>query len=86
MEPVVRTGLLSLVLLLDEPAAEDAAAAAAWQKMSAAIQKAGAEIAQEFEDRRAFAATQRRNPPPKLKKLNFCAAPAAPATSDERAP
>jgi hypothetical protein len=82
-EPAVRTGLLSLVLLLDEPAADDADATAAWQKMTAAIAKAGAEMAQEFEDRRAFAATQRKTPPPKLKKLNFCAAPAQP--TEERA-
>jgi hypothetical protein len=85
-EPSVRTGLLSLVLLLDEPHADDAEATAAWQKMTAAIAKAGAELAKEFQDRRAFAATQRKTPPPKLKKLNFCVAPATAPSPDERVP
>jgi len=85
-EPAVRTGLLSLVLLLDEPHPDDAEATAAWQKMTVAIAKAGAELAKEFQDRRAFAATQRKTPPPKLKKLNFCVAPATAPSADERAP
>jgi hypothetical protein len=48
--------------------------------MIAAIGNAGDKVARTFTDRRATAAHQRENPPAKLKKANFCAAPtAAPA-------
>ncbi|MEO7733966.1 MAG: hypothetical protein ABIY55_23585 [Kofleriaceae bacterium] len=81
----VRDGLFSLVLLTPEPSAEDAPATAAWQAMTAAITKADEKVARTFTDRRATAAHQRLNPPPALKKANFCAAAASPASSDTTA-
>jgi len=71
----VRDGLYSLVLLTPEPAADDAPATAAWQAMTAVITKGGDKVARGFGDRRATAKNQRLNPPPALKKANFCALP-----------
>jgi len=73
-DAAVRDGIYSLVLLAPEPAADDAQATAAWQAMTAVIAKGGDKVARTFADRRATAAHQRLNPPPALKKANFCAA------------
>jgi hypothetical protein len=75
----VRDGLFSLVLLVPEPPPEDAQATAAWRAMITTIGNAGDKVARAFSDRRATAAHQRENPPLKLKKANFCAAPSTPA-------
>jgi hypothetical protein len=81
----VRDGLFSLALLTPEPLADDARATAAWQAMTAAIARADEKVARTFTDRRATAAHQRLNPPPALKKANFCAAASSPTGSDTTA-
>ncbi len=75
-DAAVRDGIFSLVLLAPEPAADDAKATAAWQAMTAVIAKGGDKVSRTFADRRAAATHQRLNPPPALKKSNFCALPA----------
>ncbi|HEY6032730.1 MAG TPA: hypothetical protein VIV58_00685 [Kofleriaceae bacterium] len=76
-DPSVREGILGLLLLMSEPTGDDAKAAAAWQTMIVAVDKAGDSFAKAFRDHKATAAKQRQNPPPKFKNLNFCGAPAA---------
>ncbi|HEV7558269.1 MAG TPA: hypothetical protein VGO00_22525, partial [Kofleriaceae bacterium] len=77
-DPAVRDGIFSLVLLVGEPTADDAPALAAWQSMMAMVDKAGDKTSKMFADRRTVAERQRKNPPPALRKANFCAAqPAA---------
>lgn len=73
-DPAVRDGLYSLVLLTPEPPIDDTQATVAWQAMEAAIARGGEKVAAKFDERRATAAHQRVNPPPALKKINFCAA------------
>jgi hypothetical protein len=75
-DPVTRDAILSIVLLLPDPLpTDDPAVVSAWQTMTAAVDK-GDKSSRAFKDRRAAAAAQRANPPPKFKKFNFCAAPA----------
>jgi hypothetical protein len=79
-EPAVRDGLLSLVLLVDPPPADDEAAMDGWKELLAQIHKAGEPITKAFDDRRDVAEKQRKNPPPALKKTNFCAVQAVTST------
>ena len=75
-EPAARDAILGVVLLVPEPTADDTAVAPAWQTMIAAVEKSGDKSSRTLKDRRAAAASQRANPPPKFKRLNFCAVPA----------
>jgi hypothetical protein len=87
-DPAVRDGILGLLLLTPEPAADDPKAVATWQTMIAAVDKAGDTFAKQFRDHKAIAAKQRLNPPPKFKTRNFCGAPTGggSATEPEHAP
>jgi hypothetical protein len=49
----------------------------AWKKVLAALAKAGEKPMRAFNTRRAAAARERTNPPPMVKKVNFCNAAAA---------
>jgi hypothetical protein len=84
-DAAMRDAILAVVMLVPEPTADDTAVAPAWQALIAAIDKAGDKSAHAYKDRRALAAQQRANPPPKFKRLNFCAVPAA-TGSDETSP
>ena len=76
-DPVTRDALLSIVLLLPDPVpTDDPAVVSAWQTMTAAVDKTD-KSSRAFKERRAAAASQRSNPPPKFKKFNFCAVSAA---------
>ncbi|MEO8843450.1 MAG: hypothetical protein ABI704_17875 [Kofleriaceae bacterium] len=77
VDPATRDAILAVVMLVPEPTADDTAVAPAWQAMVAAVDKGGDKSAHAYRDRRAIAAQQRANPPPKFKKLNFCTVPSA---------
>jgi hypothetical protein len=76
-EPTQLEDLAGLVALVPEPPATDAAATDAWKKMMAALGKAGDKLQRSFATRRAAADRERANPPPMIKKVNFCKAAAA---------
>jgi hypothetical protein len=61
-----------LVALLPEPGAADVKDQASWKSMLAAIAKGGDKVQRTFSGRRASAARERTNPPPMIKKVNFC--------------
>ena len=80
-DPVTRDGVISLLAVVPDPPATDAAATAAWSTLMAQIDKAGGRASRMLKDRRAAVATQRKSPPAAIKRLDFCAArPAAPGT------
>ena len=60
-----------------EPAATDANAVDAWKKVFAAMPKAGDRAQKTLVTRKAASARERANPPPMIKKVNFCNAAAA---------
>jgi ribonuclease D len=69
--------LVGLVALVPEPSATDAKAQDAWKKMMAALPRAGEKAQRTLATRRAASARERANPPPMIKKVNFCNAAAA---------
>jgi hypothetical protein len=72
--------LAAMAALVPEPpapSADDASAtkdAAAWKQMRAALEKRGERFGKAFSNRLARAHRERTNPPPMLKKQNFCTA------------
>lgn len=74
-DSATRDAILGVVLLMSDPPTDDEKATDAWNRMIAAIDKLGDKLST-FKVRRAFAESQRSNPPPKMKKYNFCTAPA----------
>jgi hypothetical protein len=70
--------LAGLVALVPEPiATDDAKDQAAWKAMLAALAKGPDKVQRTFNVRRASAARERMNPPPMIKKVNFCNAASA---------
>jgi hypothetical protein len=69
--------LAGLVALVPEPEAADAAGQASWKAMLAALAHAPEKVRRAFDVRRASAARERANPPPMIKKVNFCNASSA---------
>jgi hypothetical protein len=71
--------LVGLIALVPEPAATaDPKAQDGWKKMMAALPLHGGDRAQRaLTTRRAASARERANPPPMIKKVNFCNAAAA---------
>jgi hypothetical protein len=77
-DPQLLEDLVGLIALVPEPAAAaDAKTQEAWKKMQAALQKAGDRVQKVLATRRAASARERANPPPMIKKVNFCNAAAA---------
>jgi len=80
-DPTQLEDLAGLVALVPEPPATDPAATDAWKKMMAALgkggEKGGDKLQRSFNTRRATAERERANPPPMIKKVNFCNAAAA---------
>jgi hypothetical protein len=65
--------LAGLLALVPPPAAVDPAPVQdAWKKVIAALPKAGDKVSRVFANRRAAAARERANPPPMIRKVNFC--------------
>ena len=75
-DPAVRDALLGLVLLLPDPALDDFLGIANWDVLTATISRAGEAMTKQFTERRTVATRQRKEPPAKMKNLNFCSAPA----------
>jgi hypothetical protein len=73
--------LVDLIALVPEPPATDAAATAAWKKLIADLEHGAEHLGRTYNARRAASAHERANPPPMIKKVNFCGAPALPDTS-----
>jgi hypothetical protein len=70
--------MVGLIALVPEPAVTaDPKAQDAWKKVQAALQKAGERAQKTLATRRAASARERANPPPMIKKVNFCNAAAA---------
>jgi hypothetical protein len=64
--------LAGIVALVPEPEASDAKDLAAWKAMLGALVKGNDKVQRAFNVRRASAARERTNPPPMIKKVNFC--------------
>ena len=81
-DPTLVEDLVGLVALLPEPAATNAAAADGWKKTVGGLAHAGEHLQRTFNARRGASAHERANPPPMIKKVNFCnaTATAAPTT------
>ena len=70
--------LVGLIALVPEPAATaDPKAHDAWKKMIAALPRGGDKAQRALAVRKAASARERANPPPMIKKVNFCNAAAA---------
>jgi hypothetical protein len=85
-DPNLVEDLVGLVALVPEPAPNaDAKAQAAWKALPAALARANERYQRTFNNKRAAAARERSNPPPMIKKVNFCnaAAQAFPAPNAE---
>jgi hypothetical protein len=79
-DPTLVEDLVGLIALVPEPTATDAAAQDAWKKAVAALAHAGDHLQRTFNSRRAASTHERANPPPMIKKVNFCNAAAVAAT------
>jgi hypothetical protein len=64
--------LVDLIALIPEPPVTDAAATDAWKKTLAALPRAGERAQRTLANRRAASARERANPPPMVRKQNFC--------------
>jgi hypothetical protein len=87
--PVI-SDLVGLLALVPEPLAGppdaegfDAAALSAWKGLLSALDKPGSKYGRIFRDRRALATQERLKPPPAMKKVTFCSAPAAMEVPEE---
>jgi hypothetical protein len=63
--------LIALVAMVPEPAA-DATTMPAWKTLMTALDKADDRLSRVFSARRATARRERTNPPPMIKKVDFC--------------
>ena len=75
-ETAVIEDLVDLIALVPEPPATDAAATAAWKKLIAELEHGADHLGRTYNARRAASAHERANPPPMIRKVNFCGAPA----------
>jgi hypothetical protein len=72
--------LVDLLALVPEPPATDAAATATWKKLVADLEHSADHLGRTYNARRAASAHERANPPPMIRKVNFCSAAALPET------
>jgi hypothetical protein len=78
--------LVDLLALVPEPPAADGPASAAWKKLIAEMEHSPEHLAHAYNARRAASARERANPPPMIRKVNFCGAAAAPAAPEGTKP
>jgi len=71
-DPTMVEDLVGLVALVSAPAATDAKDLGAWNALVGSLAKANERYQRVFNTRRASAARERTNPPPMIKKVNFC--------------
>jgi hypothetical protein len=76
-DPGTVEDLVGIIALVPAPDAADAKDLATWKAMLAALGHAGDKVQRAFTTRRASAARERANPPPMIKKIDFCNAAAA---------
>jgi hypothetical protein len=69
--------IAGIVALVPQPDPSDAKDLEQWKTMLAAIAKANEKVQRTFNTRRTSAARERVNPPPMVKKMNFCNAAAS---------
>ena len=74
--------LVGLMALVPEPAATDAKATAAWKKVQGELAKAPEHLQRTYNTRRAASARERQSPPPIIRKVDFCNAPAVTSTAN----
>jgi hypothetical protein len=67
--------LVDLFALVPEPAATDPSVTG-WKQATGALARAGDRLQRVFVNRRAASARERANPPPMIRKVNFCNATA----------
>ena len=73
--PTTVEDLVNLVAMVPDPAADaDPKNQAAWKTLLASISKANERVQRSFNNRRNTARRERANPPPMIKKVNFCGA------------
>jgi hypothetical protein len=70
--------LVDLLALVPEPPATDAAATATWKKVVADLEHGADHLGRTYNARRNASAHERANPPPMIRKVNFCGAAALP--------
>jgi hypothetical protein len=79
-QPKADQGMLEdiagVVALVPAPDADDAKDLDAWKAMVGALGKAGDKVQRTFNTRRSSAARERTNPPPMIKRVDFCNAAA----------
>jgi hypothetical protein len=73
--------LVDLIALVPEPPVTDAAATATWKKLIADLEHSADHLGRTYNARRAASAHERANPPPMIKKVNFCGAAELPDTN-----
>ncbi|HXJ23584.1 MAG TPA: hypothetical protein VMT03_25435 [Polyangia bacterium] len=73
--PAILEDLIGLLALVPEPPATDTNATAAWKKMQASLAKTPEHLQRMYNTRRGAATRERQNPPPAVRKVNFCNAP-----------
>jgi hypothetical protein len=79
--PAILEDLIGLLALVPEPPATDANATAAWKKMQASLAKTPEHLQRVYNTRRAASARERQNPPPVIRRVNFCNAPSVTTTA-----
>jgi hypothetical protein len=73
--PTMLDDIVALVALVPEPSTSgDPKSLAAWKALIAALAKSNEHTQRIFSSRRATAQRERTNPPPMIKKVNFCGA------------
>lgn len=72
VEPTMLEDLAGLVALVPEPDSTDPQGQGAWKAMMAALSKANDKVQRAYNARRSSAQRERTNPPPMIKKVNFC--------------
>jgi hypothetical protein len=73
--------LVDLLALVPEPPATDATATTAWKKLMGEMEHSPDHLSRIYNARRAASARERANPPPMIRKVNFCGAGALPDAS-----
>ena len=81
-DPTIVDDLVGLLALIQEPAATETDALAAWKSAMSLLDKPGARYGRIFRDRKATAQRERAAPPPAMKKLSFCGIAVAPAPTE----
>ena len=73
--PTMLDDIVALVALVPEPSASgDPKNLAAWKALIAALARSNEHTQRIFSSRRTTAQRERANPPPMIKKVNFCGA------------